>query len=81
MGYNCREQCEDSASLPHFSACSCRATARDALAPASAGFARLTFFHGTAASQEFRWNAAAVAELRRRRRRLRRRRRRRRRRR
>lgn len=39
---------------------------RDALAPVSTGFARLTFFHGTAASQEFRWNAAAVAELRRR---------------
>ena len=27
MGYNCREQCEDSASLPHFSPSSCRPTA------------------------------------------------------
>lgn len=31
MGYNCREQCEDSASLPHFSPSFLLADSRDAL--------------------------------------------------
>lgn len=59
MGYNCRKQCEDSASLPHFSPSSCRSTAEMRLAPVFTGFARLTFFHLAAGSLEFRWNAVA----------------------